>query len=394
MCVGCDVRPQTTLGHANLVPGHTFASTDDDMALVPCLFLLLLAQSAATLADGFFSELTPLLATLARRLPHADPEPTPQQGSAALPSLPWAAANISVFLAAGKDVKPFPPTQPCHMPHDRNAPINVSLVGPFPAGLCCTGPELFANYNASVRDALNMSVHFDGTVLSAYFGLDCTARTIVIRNGTENASVSSFVGNLSTCISGSVEKGSLEVGLSLVPVAVSSTGSDRSPLKCPVLPPPIPPAPPPAPPPSPPSPPPPPPLPPQPAPPRPAHAKAVPNLTFTIVGTIIVLLAGVGLIGFCVCVCCWQNGGTSAGRAPLLTQQQPAVMQVECPPGAPAGSIIVVETADGRSIHVRIPPGVAPGGSFKFIVPPPAPVVHAQHIQGDKPYEVQGSSRQ
>jgi hypothetical protein len=127
----------------------------------------------------------------------------------------------------------------------------------------------------------------------------------------------------------------------------------------------------------------------------------VSNLTFTV-STIVVLLAAVGLMGFCGCVWCWQNGRTSAGHAALLAQQQPAVMQVECPPGAPAGSIIVVETPDGRSIHVRIPPGVAPGGTFKFIVPPPAPTVYAQHIQGDQPYkpnqasadELQGSSSQ
>eukprot|EP01046_Picozoa_sp_COSAG06_P057264 COSAG06_NODE_11108_length_1566_cov_1.137696_2_plen_294_part_01 len=258
-----------------LQPRGGVASTGTSMALL-ALVLLFLGHAAA--ATDPFSELTPLLVSIAQQLPPAA-DADPHQGqrrdddSAALPALPWAAANVTVFVAAGKDVKPFPPAQPCHMPHNRNAPINLSLVGPFPRGLCCTGEQLLANYNDS--DALNMSVRFDGTVLSAYLGLDCTSREITIRNGTKNVTVSSFVGNLSKCISGAVEKGSMEVGLSLVPVAASATRADHSPPKCPVLPPPAAPTPPaPPPPPAPPAPP----GPAPPAPPQPAHRQpAVPE---------------------------------------------------------------------------------------------------------------------
>lgn len=299
-------------------------------AFAPCL--LLLAHGAGAAADRGFGELTPLLATLSQRLPHADPpQPERQDGRSALaaPQLPWAAANVTVFLAAGKGVQPFSPAEPCRMPHNRDNPINVSLVGPFPRGLCCTGPELLANYNASARDALNMSVRFDGTVLSAFFGLDCTVREI--HNGTGNAPYSSFIGNLSKCISGSIAKGSLEVGLSLTPVAAPAMGASNSRAQCPVLPPPAPPAPP-----APPPPPPAPPGPPHPAP-VPHHAPDVEASTTTMLVTAGVLLVCAALIILCICMCCRaQNGGsrTVPGRAPLLTQP---VLQVDCPPGASAG---------------------------------------------------------
>ena len=57
-----------------------------------------------------------ILASLAQQLPPAaDADPHQSQrrddDSAALPALPWAAANVTVFVAAGKDVKPFPPAQ-------------------------------------------------------------------------------------------------------------------------------------------------------------------------------------------------------------------------------------------------------------------------------------------
>ena len=87
--------------------------------------------------------------------------------------------------------------------------------------LCCTGPDLLANYNASVRESLNMSVRFDGAKLSVYLGLDCTSREIFVHNGTKNVTINSFIGSLSKCISGTVIKRNLEVGLSLVPAALN-----------------------------------------------------------------------------------------------------------------------------------------------------------------------------
>ena len=45
------------------------------------------------------------------------------------------------------------------------------------------------------------------------------------------------------------------------------------------------------------------------------------------------------------------------------------VLEVTCPPGASAGSTIAVQTPNGRSISVQIPPSVAPGTRFRFQVP-------------------------
>ena len=185
-------------------------------------------------------------------------------------------------------------------------------------------------------------------------------------------------------------EGSLEIGLSLVPVAAPPAWGNRSrPSKCPVLPPPAPPSPPPPPPhPAPPHPP------PHPGPPRPGPhnaPSAKPSASgYSYATATALLLAGAVLVGICLCVwaCCRPNGRGAAGRTPLLTtqqQQQPDVMQVVCPDGAAAGSMIEVQTQDGRSFNCRIPPGVAPGQAFSLHVP----AAHAQQVQpqGGRPQQ-------
>ena len=131
----------------------------------------------------------------------------------------WTAANLTVFAAAGRGVKPFPPAGPCHMPNNRNAPINVSLLGPFPRGTCCTSWDLLNDTIADNGTDFNMSVFFDGRVLSVFLGLDCTSRKIVIRKKNINVTVNSFLGNLSGCLSKNIGKvlgEDTEVGLSMV----------------------------------------------------------------------------------------------------------------------------------------------------------------------------------
>jgi hypothetical protein len=195
--------------------------------LLPLLLCVALPQE--TCVGTSRSPFAQLVAALPRasfgRAPRARVHPASVGAVGEGAAAPWVAANLTVFTAAGKGVHLFPPAEPCHMPHDRNSPISFSLVGPFPRGVCCTSWGLLnattiggdGGHNAS---GFNMSIFFDGRVMSAYLGGDCTSRDIVVRNGTANVTVNSFVGNLSSCLSASVGKVlgvPTVVGLSLVP---------------------------------------------------------------------------------------------------------------------------------------------------------------------------------
>ena len=92
----------------------------------------------------------------------------------------WPAANISVFVDVGRKI-PCPKKQPCDGSGKKGDTGKVSLLGPFPKGLCCNLSQLL-NYTLPANDPaptdgnlLNISAVFDGTALTLFLGADCVA---------------------------------------------------------------------------------------------------------------------------------------------------------------------------------------------------------------------------
>jgi hypothetical protein len=52
----------------------------------------------------------------------------------------------------------------------------------------------------------------------------------------------------------------------------------------------------------------------------------------------------------------------------VVPVQQPTLMTITCPPGVAPGTLVQLQTADGRTVQVAIPQGVAPGMTFQVQV--------------------------